>query len=95
VTGWKNENRIGEANPRARLANDQVAEMRRLRARQWTIADLAVMYGVPESVVLDAIRGKTYKAAGGPIEERGVKMPMRSSVMSASSPARLASASHS
>jgi hypothetical protein len=81
MTGWRNENRTGEANPLAKLTNEQARNMRELRANYWSIADLAVLYGISESSTLFLIRGRTYKDAGGPIEPAGVKLPLGTSVM--------------
>lgn len=50
----------GEANPRARLTEARVREMRRLSEAGWTGTDLATMFGVGDVTARDAVAGRTW-----------------------------------
>lgn len=57
----------GSANPRARLTEADVAELRRLRIedpRRWTYPALAVRFGVCRSTVRNVLSGRTWSHVG-------------------------------
>lgn len=59
----------GEDNPNAALTNEAARNLRVLRANGWTHADLAAMYGISVTRSSAICKGRTYREAGGPIEE--------------------------
>ena len=64
----------GENNPRARLTKELVVELRHRRANGETLKALAAEHDLHLATVDYAVRGKTWKKAGGPIQpSRGHK----------------------
>lgn len=62
--------RRGERHPLASLTDEQVKNMRTLRAENpefWTLRRLATIFGVCESMVSRVVRGMSRRDAGGPI----------------------------
>lgn len=58
--------RKGELHPEARLAAEQVVEMREQAARGAKLRALAEIYGIDESHVAKICRGEKWKSVGGP-----------------------------
>ena len=81
ITPPEARDRVGELNPNAKLSDAQARRLREQRAKGWSVTDLASSFGISETGCLYIIRGVTYKAAGGPIEASGTKVPKGSSLL--------------
>ncbi len=57
-------NRRGEANPRAKLTEDNVREIRKLRAQGMSVQAIAWMFRVSEKAIYCIVMGKTWKHVG-------------------------------
>lgn len=63
----------GDRNPRTRISDATVREMRRLRAEEgWTAAEIAEEFGAGKSTVESILSHRTRRFAGGPVT-RGIK----------------------
>lgn len=59
--GRRREYQRGEANPQARLTNQQASEIRKLYASgEWTQVQLGKRFGVRQALISRVVRGETY-----------------------------------
>ncbi len=60
---------LGQDNGNSHVTNAEAKAARELRHDfKMTVQELAVMYGVSRAAMSLLLRGKTYKAAGGPLD---------------------------
>lgn len=69
ISNGKPPVRVGETNPRAKLTDQQVLELRERSAAGATGVELAEAYGITRASVTQLVTGQTRRAAGGPVRD--------------------------